>query len=190
MIWIVVVIVVVALILAVVVPFFVLSSLIGGLSRTSVPPQVIVGMSIASFAGPMGTPASYFVNLSLSTSGVVSTTDIGLQLRNLTSEAGQAVLTPSSSCSYGARADSTNCTANGTGWYAVLVNARGDVLATYGNGSSPGPDWSSYAAGTDEVGLSASDELIVVSSQPYHDQGYGLSVYATSSVPVSGSVYL
>jgi hypothetical protein len=187
--WIVVIVVVVLVAISVVTSA-VLYVLVSGLTRTEASTPYLLGMSVSSDAGPLGTPTSYYVNLSLDPvpSTGFSTAIFGLQLLNSTNSA-QSLVGASSGCVWGASSPATDCVAGGTGWYAVLVGPTGSVAATYSLSAGRGV-WGNFAGSSTSVELNNDYTLTIVSDASYAGGGFSLAAFSTGSESVAGSVHL
>lgn len=178
-------IVVVVVLLVSVVPAAVLYVLTSGLTLTSVPPPYELGMTVSSGSFTSGPPATGYVNLSLYPNTGLTTAMFGLRVVNETSGSAQPLVSPSLGCVYGGRPAAGICTSNGTGWYAVLENSSGSVVATYG-----GAGWTHMAPGSSSADVTLSDDLLVVSSAPYQTGDYLIEAFSTGSASVTGSAIL
>lgn len=168
-----------------VVPAAVLYVLTSGLTLTSVPPPYELDMIVSSGSFTPGPPATGYVNLSLEPTVGLTTAMFGLRVVNGTSGSAQPLVSPSSACVYGGWPTAANCTSNGTGWYAVLENPSGSVVATYGEAG-----WSHMAPGSFSAVLALSDNLLLISSARYQGEGYLIEAFSTGSASVAGSAFL
>ena len=147
--------------------------------------------STPSTAGT-GSTTSYYDTLSVSASSGLTTAEFGLKIVGISGSAIVPGAPPSaSSCAAGSTfteaplgtAGASDCPAvtgtGGTGWYAVLVDSSGKIVATY-SGSS----WSSTAT------VSNSDTLVLVCSVQLAGSGDTLSAFGVGGSSVSGSVTL
>jgi flagellin-like protein len=84
----------------------------------------------------------------------------------------------------GAAGAFTTCTVGVAGWYAVLANQNGNVVAVFDSAG-----WH-LQPGTTAQAISNSMEIVVVSYSVYAGSANTLSVYGSSSSSVSGSTVL
>jgi hypothetical protein len=125
--------------------------------------------------------SSYYDDLVLVSSAGLTTAMFGLQVVNVTGVPQLPAIVPAA-CDYGVTQGSC---LNGTGWYAVLLNATGKVIGTYGS-----LGWGDLAPSTTNVTLTASMELVIVSNIVYAGNGYTLSAFGTGPSLVTGSTVL
>lgn len=149
-------------------------------SITTTSKSYSLGMVSVSSTGAAG---DWYEYLALAPTAGLTTAMFGMQVKTSGGTTLPLATVPTA-CAYGA--ESTACKA-GTGWYAVLVSDTGLVLGTYGNASA---EWGNLAPATDSVSLNSGMTLEIVSNVQYAGEGYTLSVYATGSSSVSGSVGL
>lgn len=183
-----VIVVVVAVVVATVIPGVVLFYLVSGLSTQGASTLYVLGMTVTTTTGPTGTPASYYVNLSLAPTQGLQTGLFGLEVVN-SSDVLEPTVAGSSGCVNGATSPTASCVAPGAGWYAVLVGSSGAVSATYSKEGS-GAAWTNLPTGSSVVTVTGADRLIVVSSVKYASTEYTLEAFGLSSTPVAGSTAL
>lgn len=151
-------------------------------STTGSPGVAPVSLAPSVFASG-GSGQTWYVSVALDPSSPVATSEFGLKVTNASAD----VLPPAASvagsgCMVGGEfsAGATGCAGPSAGWYAVLVNVTGVIVATYTLGG-----WSSsfsIAGG--------SYALEVLSHAQLDGEGYALTAYGTGSTPVSGEVTL
>jgi len=162
----------------------VLYVLISGLTKTGASTPYSLGMGISGTSGPAGTPASYYVTLSLAPTTGLTTGIMGMSVVNING-ATQVNTAASANCINGAASPQTNCLGTAaSGWYGVLVSSGGTVVATWAGGA-----WGALGTAT-TIPLTGAYTLIIVSEALYDGNGYTLSAYGTGSSTVSGSVSL
>ena len=184
---------IVIIVVVVIVGFSVVTSvtlyfLVSGLTHSSGTMPYFLEMNVTSATGPSGTPATYYVTLSLGPQAGLSTAYFGLAVTDSVGYL-QPMVATSSGCTYGVASPAASCLAGGAGWYAVLTNSTGAVIAAYALQGATGA-WTHLEPGSSEVQLTTLDTLVVVSSMSYNSGGFRLSVVPAGPVPVSGSVAL
>jgi hypothetical protein len=184
-----VVIIIVAVIVVTSVPAAILYVLVSGLTRTGASTPYELGMTVVGGSGISGPHAVYYVNISLSPTLGLTTALFGLAVFNESSGFSVSVDVPSASCTYDAHPVTAACTSNGSGWYAVLTDPSGSILATYG-GSGGGGAWANMGGGASSVAVGPGQTLIVVSGTSFVSGRFDLSAFPTGPSPVSGAVEL
>ncbi|MGC2035317.1 MAG: archaellin/type IV pilin N-terminal domain-containing protein [Thermoplasmata archaeon] len=163
----------------------VLYILISGLTGGSSSKPYTVGFGSPKVSSGAGT--SYLV-FSLSVTNDLNTGLFGLKIANPAGVGQASVATTGASClptTTGAD-QFTSCTGTAGGWYVLLTNANGGILATY---SGTAAKWG-YPAGISNVVLSNSDSIVVVSSTSMSGIGDRIAAFGTGSSSVSGSAEL
>lgn len=183
-----VVIVVVAVVAATAVPAAILYVLVSGLTVTPGSTPYELGMTVVGGAGRPGPPPVYYVNLSLSPTLGLATAMFGLAVSNESSGTRAPVDAPSLGCTYNASA-STECTSNGSGWYAVLLGPDGSVSATYGGSGGVGA-WANLGGDVGAIAVQPGQRLSVVSGTDFATGEFLLTAFGTGTTVVSGGVEL
>jgi flagellin-like protein len=160
--------------------YILISGLTGG--STSTPYTVGFGSPRASGTG------TFYLTFPLSVTNDLKTGLFGLKITSPSGVGLASAATTGASCLPTATGTDqfTSCTGTAGGWYTVLTNANGGILATYSGATAK---WG-YPAGISNIVLSNSDSVVVVSSTSLSGIGDRIAAFGTGSSSVSGSAEL